>query len=136
MLRLLKKNIMNYKKLISNKVSDLTHSSTDKSGAIVALLAGLAVGAVLGILFAPDSGKNTREKISDKALDLADNAKDSLHSIQDKINYGKDSIVSLKDRVVDNVKTKVVNASQEFKEFKDSELAKADDLLNDETNNA
>jgi len=135
-LRLLKKNIMNYKKLISNKVSDLTHSSTDKSGAIVALLAGLAVGAVLGILFAPDSGKNTREKISDKALDLADNAKDSLHSIQDKISYGKDSIVSLKDRVVDNVKTKVDTASQEFKEFKDSELAKADDLLNDETNNA
>jgi len=127
---------MNYKKLISNKVSDLTHSSTDKSGAIVALLAGLAVGAVLGILFAPDSGKNTREKISDKALDLADNAKDSLHSIQDKISYGKDSIVSLKDRVVDNVKTKVDTASQEFKEFKDSELAKADDLLNDETNNA
>ena len=127
---------MNYKKLISNKVSDLTHSSTDKSGAIVALLAGLAVGAVLGILFAPDSGKNTREKISDKALDLADNAKDSLHSIQDKISYGKDSIVSLKDRVVDNVKTKVDNASQEFKEFKDPELAKADNLLNDETNNA
>jgi gas vesicle protein len=116
---------MNYKKLISNRISDMSHSSSDKSGAVVALLAGLAVGAVLGILFAPDSGKNTREKISDKALDLTDNAKDSLHSIKDKISFGKDSLVSLKDRVVDTVKTKVESATQEFKEFKDSELSKA-----------
>ncbi|MEJ7559456.1 MAG: YtxH domain-containing protein [Pedobacter sp.] len=125
---------MNYKKLLSNRVSDLSGSSSDKSGAVVALLAGLAVGAVLGILFAPDSGKVTREKISDKALDLTDNAKDSLHSIKDKISYGKDSLVSLKDRVVDTVKTKVEGATQEFKEFKDSELSKASDETPDENN--
>lgn len=119
---------MNYKKLISNRISDLSGSSSDKSGAIAALLAGLAVGAVLGILFAPDSGKNTREKISDKALDLADNAKDSIHSLQDKLTYGKDSLVNLKDRVVDNVKTKVENTTQEFKDFKDSELSKSGEL--------
>ena len=127
---------MNYKKLISNRISDLSGSSSDKSGAIAALLAGLAVGAVLGILFAPDSGKNTREKISDKALDLADNAKDSIHSLQDKLSYGKDSLVNLKDRVVDNVKTKVENTTQEFKDFRDSELSKAEDAANHQTDNA
>ena len=116
--------------------SDLSGSSSDKSGAIAALLAGLAVGAVLGVLFAPDSGKNTREKISDKALDLADNAKDSLHSLQDKLSYGKDSLVNLKDRVVDTVKTKVENTTQEFKDFKDSELSKLDDSQANETTNA
>ena len=127
---------MNYKKLISSRISDLTNQSSDKSGAVVALLAGLAVGAVLGVLFAPDSGKNTREKISDKALDLADNAKDSLHSIQDKLSYGKDSLVNLKDRVVETVKTKVDSASQEFKEFKDNEIAKANGALTDENTEA
>jgi gas vesicle protein len=125
---------MNYKKLISNRVSDLSNSSSDKSGAVVALLAGLAVGAVLGVLFAPDSGKNTRERISDKALDLTDNAKDSLHSLKDKISYGKDSLVSLKDRVVDTVKTKVESATQEFKDFKDSELSKTGEESTDENN--
>jgi gas vesicle protein len=116
---------MNYRKLLSRRISDMSTQSDSKSEAVIALLAGLAVGAVLGILFAPDSGKNTRERIGDKALDLADNAKDGLYSIKDKIAIGRDSLTNLKDQVVDNVKSKVEQASQEFKEFRDSELAKS-----------
>ena len=124
---------MNYRKLLSRRISDISNHSDDKSGAVIALLAGLAVGAVLGVLFAPDSGKNTREKIGDKALDLADNAKDGLYSIKDKVAMGRDSISSFKDRVVDNVKSKVDQASQEFKEFRDAELAKSDDAAQNDT---
>ena len=116
---------MNYRKLLSRRISDMSNHSNDKSGAVVALLAGLAVGAVLGVLFAPDSGKKTREKITDKALDLADNAKDGLYSIKDKLAIGRDSLTNFKDQVVDNVKSRVDQASQEFKEFRDSELAKS-----------
>ncbi len=115
---------MNYKKLITKELSNLHGSSSDRTGAVVGLLAGLAVGAVLGVLFAPDSGKNTRERISDKALDLTDNAKDSLYAIKDKINNGKDSLLGLKDRVVDNVKSRVDQATEEFKEFRNAELEK------------
>lgn len=35
-----------------------------KSSALMAFLAGAAMGAVLGILYAPDKGSNTREKLS------------------------------------------------------------------------
>lgn len=35
-----------------------------KSGALMAFLTGAALGAVLGILYAPDKGSNTREKLS------------------------------------------------------------------------
>lgn len=123
---------MNYRKLISKRISDLSNHSNDKSGAVIALLAGLAVGAVLGVLFAPDSGKKIRERITDKALDLADNAKDGLYSIKDKVTMGRDSITNLKDRVVGNVKSKVDQASQEFKEFRDAELAKTSGDAQDE----
>ncbi|WP_225872707.1 YtxH domain-containing protein [Pedobacter frigoris] len=126
---------MNYRKLMSNRLSNLSCGGQDKSTAAVALLAGLAVGAVLGILFAPDSGKKTRERISDKALDLADNAKDGLYSLKDKINTGKDSIVGLKDRLVHNVKSKVDQTSQEFKDFRDAELEKVKSAADDFNNN-
>ncbi|ETZ21594.1 hypothetical protein N824_27130 [Pedobacter sp. V48] len=109
---------------------------TDKSGAIVGLLAGLAVGAVIGVLFAPDSGKRTRERISDKALDLADNVKDGFHSIKDNISNGKQSLGGLKNQVVDNVKTKVNSVSQEFKEFRDTELEKAKSAIKNTADDA
>ncbi len=34
------------------------------SNALMAFLAGAAVGTILGILYAPDKGSNTREKLS------------------------------------------------------------------------
>jgi gas vesicle protein len=44
----------------------------------VGVLSGLAVGALLGVLFAPDKGSNTRRKIDQKSTDVADNLKGSF----------------------------------------------------------
>lgn len=131
---------MNYKKLIANRFSNMpTCSSTDTTGAVIGLLAGLAVGAVLGVLFAPDSGRRTRERISDKALHTADNIKDGFHSIKERVVTGKDALVSATDHLVDNVKNKVAAVGQEFKDFKNEEMDKANSGIKqvaDQTNEA
>lgn len=44
----------------------------NKGKAILAVLAGMATGAILGALFAPEKGRDTRKKISRKGEDLAD----------------------------------------------------------------
>ena len=47
---------------------------------LLGVLAGVAAGAMLGILFAPDKGSNTRKKISKKGEDYADAVKEDRKS--------------------------------------------------------
>jgi gas vesicle protein len=63
--------------------------------AIISVIAGAAIGAALGILFAPDKGSVTRKKLKDKAEDLGDN-------LSDKYNVLKDEYKTLRDKMKSN----------------------------------
>jgi len=51
----------------------------NKTNVAIGVLAGLAVGALLGVLFAPDKGSETRKKLSRKATDTADDMKENFN---------------------------------------------------------
>ena len=66
----------------------------DSGKVITALLAGLAAGTVLGMLFAPEKGSETREKINDSLADLGDAIKERAEQQMDQLNDFKDKVLS------------------------------------------
>ncbi len=59
---------------------------------IAGILAGAAAGAILGILFAPDKGEETRSKIASKSSDMKDKFNDFIDGLCDKYESLKDNI--------------------------------------------
>jgi len=53
---------------------------------LVAFGAGLAIGGLLGILFAPEKGSDTREKIADAGKKVADKLKHNLKVGKEKFD--------------------------------------------------
>jgi len=64
----------------------------NNSKILVALAAGVAVGAVLGILFAPDKGSDTRKKIVDGGKKITDDVKNKFGKGMEKLNDLKDGL--------------------------------------------
>jgi gas vesicle protein len=52
---------------------------------ILGVLAGLAAGAFLGVLFAPEKGSDTRKKISKKGEDYAEALKEKFNEFLDNV---------------------------------------------------
>jgi gas vesicle protein len=67
---------------------------------LAAVAAGIAAGAILGILFAPDKGSETRRKLNEQGKKFADDVKD-------KFSKGKDKFKDFKEDIEKTVKEKV-----------------------------
>jgi len=79
----------------------------DNSKVLIGLLTGLAAGAALGLLFAPEKGSETRDRLNQSLKDLGD-------SIKERAAEEIDNLTSLKEKVVTSVKSKLNDAEEEF----------------------
>ena len=114
----------NYRKVLSS----LTSQKSDSTLPVVALLAGLAVGAVIGVLFAPERGTDIRTRISDKAKGLSDTAKDKIRAVKNRFHTEEEELTDLKDEVVDKVKSKAKEATYLKDELVYEAKSKAKDI--------
>lgn len=73
---------------------------------LLGVLAGLAVGATLGILFAPDKGSSTRKKISKKSDEYADELGQKFNEFIESITEKSEAVKEEAEHLVESGKLK------------------------------
>jgi gas vesicle protein len=91
---------------------------SDNGKILSALLLGAAAGAVLGLLFAPGKGSDTRKNLQGSAEDL-------IGKLSDSISEGKDMLMGLKDRAFakgEELKHKAAAKAEGLKDAAEDEI--------------
>ena len=78
------------------------------SQAILGIMGAAAAGAILGVLFAPDKGSETRKKIAEKG-------KDCGADMKDKFNELASTLTSKGGEFVDEIKNKYGNVASDVR---------------------
>ena len=101
------------------------------------LFLGIAIGASLGILFAPKKGSQTRRELKEKMLDLISNAKelsinDVSKMIEEKITEIRKDLNELdKEKVLKIAKTKAEDIKTKCQDLVDLAIEKGTPVLKD-----
>ncbi|HNW49533.1 MAG TPA: YtxH domain-containing protein [Prolixibacteraceae bacterium] len=79
--------------------------SSNSAKVVLGVLTGVAIGTVLGVLFAPDKGSETRKKVVEKGGDMVDDVNEKLKKLIDELN-----------RKIDEAKTKTTGEKADINE--------------------
>lgn len=83
---------------------------SDSTNTFLGVLAGTAIGAIIGILYAPDKGVNTRRKVSEKVLEAKENlevkALDIKEKVSDTVSSNKETLDTKVESIVSDVSYK------------------------------
>lgn len=87
----------------------------NSSKVLLGILGGVAAGALVGILFAPDKGTKTRKKIIGKAKDGKDYLKDKSNSLLESASQKYENIWQAKEQLLTDGEAKLDGLKKEFK---------------------
>jgi gas vesicle protein len=88
--------------------------SNTSGNSLLALLTGALIGAGIGILYAPDKGTKTREKIKDGFQDAKDDLKQKLDEVSEQL---KSKLTHSKDNLEDSFEDMVSNVSHKTEDL-------------------
>ena len=97
--------------------------SDNNGNGILGVLAGIAIGAALGVLFAPDKGSVTREKLKDGFDDLKDQAKSKWDSMEEDTKERFSDTKENLEQTVDDFLSKSSYKAEEAITFLEEKLA-------------
>jgi len=96
------------------------------SNTIIGILAGTAIGATLGILFAPDKGSETRKRIADEAVLQKDRLASTAADLKDRVVTEAEH---MKDKVATTVSAKKLTLDEQLDTLVTDASYKADDVI-------
>jgi gas vesicle protein len=79
------------------------------SNSLLAFVLGAGIGATAGILFAPDSGNNTRDKLSYQLIRYKEELEDLVKDLVDGKNLPLNEAKSEGNKVITDAKNKAEN---------------------------
>ncbi len=86
----------------------------DSGKVLLGLLAGLATGATLGILFAPEKGKTTRRRMINKGNDYVEELEDKFNDYMEGVTEQFNRTRANAMKMADQWKHKVEKAEHEM----------------------
>ncbi|SHE51366.1 YtxH-like protein [Arenibacter palladensis] len=89
--------------------------TNDSGNTLLALLTGAAIGAGIGILYAPDKGTKTRKRIKKKAMETTDD-------LTSRISHAKEELTK-------TAEAKKVDFEQKLEDTISNMSYKADDII-------
>jgi gas vesicle protein len=92
--------------------------SNNPSNSLLALLAGVAIGAGLGILFAPESGRKTRQKIKEGVDEYSEELQQQLQELKTRVS----SVIGAKSEQFQNTVDEALAETEEDSELLISQL--------------
>ena len=93
------------------------------ANAVLGLAVGTAIGVGLGILFAPDEGKNTRQKIKNTLRDKSDDLKEQLDNLTESVREKSLALKGSLEEKVDRLFSKSSNKAEDVISLLEKKLA-------------
>jgi len=102
--------------------------SKDAGKLILTTLTGVASGAIIGLLFAPNKGSETRRKISKKGDDYLRKIKKDIYEARDYLN---NRVEETQDEI-DEIKQEAVTAAQVARDGQENKAERLEDWTKEE----